>query len=334
MYEFDVISGCFPDDQNGDRFLFYDPEKQNANAMSQLLYMLSRTRRIFKWSGLPDTVKERNLELILQTKGCVCWDDITKEEYEVPGLHVFFGARGGKPDIDLMPTDFIIANPALRGGSKVLKIGKDCVVMPNDSMYQGLLPLLSKYCFALAQNELTMSVVNTMARTALIFSADDDEQKENIDNFIADLKEGKYSSILSDKIMGMENMGVQPGATASAAVLTNLIEVEQYWKASMYNDLGLNANWNAKRESLSSSESLLNTDTLKPFITDMLKCRQDFAEEVNKMFGTNISVELDSAWEDNEEELEMIQENGDVETVKEDKQEVVEDEQKTEDKDA
>lgn len=305
---YDIISGCLNRDDEADRFLLYAPKEQAQNALDMLQYILTRTRRIFKWNGLPETIPERSLELMLQTHGCVCWTEI-KEGVQKPGLYVFFGNRGGEPDIYYMPTKFIIANPRIKNSNYVnLTIGENCVVMPNDSMYKGLLPLLSKYCFLLAENELTISVVDTLARSSLIFSADDEQQKENIDNFIDDIKEGELSSILSDKIMGMENMGVQPGATASASILTNLIEVEQYWKASMYNELGLNANWNAKRESLSSSESLLNSDTLRPLIDDMLKCRQDFCEEVNKKYGTNISVELDSAWEDNQIELDLIQE--------------------------
>lgn len=305
---YDIISGCLNRDDEADRFLLYAPKEQAKNALDMLQYILTRTRRIFKWSGLPETIPERSLELMLQTHGCVCWTEI-KEGVQIPGLYVFFGNRGGEPDIYYMPTKFIIANPRIKNSNYVnLTIGENCVVMPNDSMYKGLLPLLSKYCFLLAENELTISVVDTLARSSLIFSADDEQQKENIDNFIDDIKEGELSSILSDKIMGMENMGVQPGATASASILTNLIEVEQYWKASMYNELGLNANWNAKRESLSSSESLLNSDTLRPLIDDMLKCRQDFCEEVNKKYNTNISVELDSAWEDNQIELDLIQE--------------------------
>ena len=43
---------------------------------------------------------------------------------------------------------------------------------------------------------------------------------------------------------------------------------------------------------------------LHPFIDDMLKERQEALDKVNAMFGTNISVKFNSAWEINEREEE------------------------------
>jgi hypothetical protein len=43
-------------------------------------------------------------------------------------------------------------------------------------------------------------------------------------------------------------------------------------------------------------------------VDDMLECRQAGIDEVNKMFGTNISVELSSAWSDNQFEKDLMQE--------------------------
>ena len=64
-----------------------------------------------------------------------------------------------------------------------------------------------------------------------------------------------------------------------------------------------------KRESLNSAESQLNDDALLPLIDDMLHQRQAGAEKINAMFGTSISVDYASAWEDNIEELEAKQDN-------------------------
>lgn len=53
-----------------------------------------------------------------------------------------------------------------------------------------------------------------------------------------------------------------------------------------------------------SGESQLDEDMLHPLIDNMLKERQDALEKVNAMFGTNISVSFNSAWELNEREQE------------------------------
>ena len=108
----------------------------------------------------------------------------------------------------------------------------------------------------------------------------------------------------------MEGIKTQPyGITSNTNILTNLIESEQYIKASWYNDLGLNANYNMKRESINSGESQLNDDALLPLVDDMLRCRQNAIKKVNEKFGTNISIDLYSAWKDNEIELNSEQNN-------------------------
>jgi hypothetical protein len=63
-----------------------------------------------------------------------------------------------------------------------------------------------------------------------------------------------------------------------------------------------------KRESINSNESQLNDDMLHPLIDDMLAMRREALEKVNEMFGTNISVEFNSAWADNETENELTME--------------------------
>ena len=59
-----------------------------------------------------------------------------------------------------------------------------------------------------------------------------------------------------------------------------------------------------KREYLSAEEIAANTDVLLPLVDDMLQCRQDALEKVNKMFGTNITVEKNSSWDNKARESE------------------------------
>ena len=94
-------------------------------------------------------------------------------------------------------------------------------------------------------------------------------------------------------------MNIREFASVSGT-LTNLIEYHQYIKASLFNELGLNSNYNMKRESINSNESQLNDDMLHPLIDDMLKEREEGIARVNELFGTNITVKFAGAWESNE----------------------------------
>lgn len=275
----------------------FDFADKSACIRQHIAYMLNRTQSMFRWDGLPDSIPERSLELFLQTNGNVCF-------YEYNGeLYVFTGGMGGEPDAYYMPTVYTIANPALKL-SKTLKIGSECVVMPNDSLYLGLIPMFTRYASGMTENELSMKIAIINSRIIDLISAPDDRTRASAEKFLSDISDGKQGVIAENAFL--DGIRSQPyGSTANSNVLTNLIETEQYFKASWFNELGLNANYNMKRESLNSSESQMNNDALFPLVDDMLKCRERAVKKVNEMFGTNISVSLASSWEDNEQEIEL-----------------------------
>lgn len=259
---------------------------------------------MFRWNGLPDSIPERILELYLQSNGNVCW-------YPVNGkLYIFTGGLGGRPDVYYRPTIYTIANPALEI-SKSLRIGEECVVMYNDSLRIGLLPLYEKYATGLTETELSLDIANINSRIVDLISASDDVTRESALKYLEDVRNGKPGVIGENAFF--DGVRGQPYGTTGNRVITDLIELLQYYKASWWNTIGLNANYNMKRESLNSAESQLNNDALLPLADDLLKMRQDGAKEVSEMFSEyldgEITVEYASAWEDNEIELEEEQDN-------------------------
>lgn len=272
----------------------YDFRDKERARGQYIAYMLNRTQSMFRWDGLPETIPARMLELYLQTNGNACFYKHNDN------LYVFFGGRGGEPDVYYMPTIYTIANPALNISVQA-HIDIDCIVMPNDSMYIGLLPLFDRYASAMVETELSIDIAKVNARIIDLISAGDDRTYASAVKFLEDVRAGKLGVISSNEFLdGIKSMPY--GATGNQTI-TDLIELMQYEKASCFNELGLNANYNMKRESLNSSESQLNNDALLPLVDDMLNCRKIFAEKVNDMFGTNISVEFNSSWEDNIEEI-------------------------------
>lgn len=279
-------------------FRDYDFADKPKVRKQYIRYMLNRTQSMFRWSGLPDTIPARILELYLQCHGFACF-------YKWNGdLYVFYGGRGGEPDIYYMPTIFTIGNPCIPKGVTA-QIDVDCVVMPNDSMYMGLMPMFERYATAMCETELSINIATINSRIFDLISATDDRTRESALKYLEDVRAGKLSVIATNEFLS--GITAQPYGTTGHGTITDLIELMQYEKASWFNELGLNANYNMKRESLNSSESQLNNDALLPLIDDMLKNRQIFAEKVNDMFGTEISVELASSWEDNIIELENEQ---------------------------
>ena len=278
-------------------WLDYDFSDKKQAVSWHIRYMLARTQSMFEYDGLPRTIPARMLELYLQSNGFAGIAAVNGE------LYAFNGGLGGVPDPYYQPTLLTVANPALKFTAN-LKIDEDVIIIRNDSLYNGLLPMFSRYASALTENELSMNIATINSRIMSFLTAPDDRSKLAAEKFLEDVKAGKLGAIASNEFL--DGIKVYPnGNAANTQAIKNLIEHEQYLKASWYNDLGLNANYNMKRETLTDSENAMNSDALLPLVDDMLRCREEGLEKVNDMFGTDIHVRLASSWEDNRIELEL-----------------------------
>ena len=268
---------------------------KEAATRADIFYMINRLMSMFKYEGLPETIPKKYLDYFLFVNGHAFCTDVKDD------LYVFVGGLGGEPDAYYRPTIYTVANPALNL-SKQYKINDEGILLRNDTMMFGILPLLSKYCSLLTENMLTMRVADINLRLLQLLTAPDDKTKSAVDIFLSDLENGKLGSIAENRFL--DGVKMQEPATKNGAFMIQFIELHQYLKGSMFNELGLNANYNMKREALGAGESGLNADILFPLVDDMLANRQECIDEVNKKYGTNIKVDFNSTWVDNKREAE------------------------------
>lgn len=266
----------------------YDYKDKPRNVENLMKYMLNRSNIMFQYHNLPDSIPSREIELLLQTNGFGVFIEVEGKYYIVNG------GLGGEPDVYNMPTEAVISIPALKL-NKTYKINEDCIVIPNDSMYLGLLPMYAKYCTLMNENEITMLLATVNKRIQHLLSANDDNTLESAKEFLKKVFDGEIGVIGESKLF--ESLKVNTTSTTSQVSMKDLFEYEQYLKASMYNEIGLSANFNMKRERLSSSEVEANTDNLYPLVDDMLNSRRKGLEKVNEMFGLDIQVEFNSSWD-------------------------------------
>lgn len=270
---------------------YYDFKNKDKYIREHILYMLNKTSRMFVWNGLPETISARDLETQIQTVGYVIFKDVANDLYA-------FGtgtSLGGIPNAYYMPTRAIISNPYLKYYTgEGLEIDKECVVIPSDSMYRGLLPIFKKYGTLLAENEITLRRAIIDARVIDIINTPTNNMAKGADAFLKKIEDGDAAYL--DGSEYMRDIKVFSTSTGTNHRITDIIETQQYLKASELNEIGLDANYNMKRESINTSEAQLNDDALIPFVEDMLNMRKIGAEKVNAMFGTNITVELSDAW--------------------------------------
>lgn len=221
-------------------------------------------------------------------------------------LHFLLGGLGGPLDENYFPTLFVGANPALNW-SYSLKIGEDCVLCKFDTGMEGVLPLLNYFASFITANELSMYIALINSRSTEMIQTARDADKKAADAWLSDLEEGKLGSILGNNIL--KGIQVQPFA-GKTGILTDLIELEQYLKASLANDIGLDANYNMKRESLSTAESQMNDDALFPTIDDIENNQLKWIGDVNDKWGDllelgEITFELGSSWARNKKEADV-----------------------------
>lgn len=254
---------------------------------SFIMYQLDRTQSMFTYKNLPDTMPEHQIELMLQKNGNIF---VAKHEGE---LYAFTGGLGGEPDVYYRPTIYTVANPALNL-SKNYTINEDGVLVKNDTMMWGLIPLLSKYGALLVENEISLRTIVIYLRIVALISAGDDKTKASADKFVQDIVAGKLSVVGESPFF--DGVKIQSLGQSNTSYIQQFVELEQYLKGSLFNELGLNANYNMKRETLTKNETTLNEDFLMPFCDDMLAQRKEGWDRVNEMFGTDISVEFSSTW--------------------------------------
>lgn len=256
--------------------------------------LLNKMQSAFKWNGLPDTIPQKWLEMQLLVNG---FSFVTRANDG--NLYAFFGGLGGEPDVYYQPTICVVANPALNF-NKECKIGEEGALISNDTLRRGLIPTIGKYAGLLAENTITIRIADIAARVTSILSAGDESTAESAREYLRLLEKGELGIIEESPFL--EDLKVNPATSSGQTRITDLIEMEQYLKASLYNEIGLQANYNMKREAVNSSEAQLGDDVLQPLIDNMLAERQAGAKEINRLYGTEISVEFAGAWKDNEDE--------------------------------
>ena len=258
---------------------------------------------MFRYENLPDSIPRQYLENYLLVNGsCIIAKDLQHPEDD--NIYAFVGSAGGEPDIYYRPTRYMVANPALQTSNQYYisttdpNHEPDAVLIRNDTMWQGLYPMMARYASLIAENLLTIRTADVMLRVLALITAPDDTSRLAADQFLKDITEGHLASIAENRFL--DGIRMQNPPSNNGSYLTQFIELHQYLVGSFYNEVGLNANYNMKREALSESETGLNDDSLMPLCEDMLRCRQEDMARVNAMFGTNIQVYLDSSWIENE----------------------------------
>lgn len=268
--------------------MVYDYKSKTRNVSNMNNYMFAKTLSMFEYQGLPETIPQRELERLLQTNGYAFITEVDGELYAMAG-----SLAGTEKDPYGQPTEITINNVALNF-NKTLNIKTDGVLIRNDDVRIGLLPLFEKGNTLLAENDVNMVMWGINSRIQKLISAPDDKSRESAELYIKKIIDGDLSIIADNALF--DGVKMQAPAASSGAGVQQMIEYQQYIKSNLYNEIGLSSNFNMKRERLISSEVDQAEDSLFPLVYNMMENRILGIAATNKMFGINITVDFGSVW--------------------------------------
>lgn len=272
----------------------YDYKAKTVNTRISNCYTLAKTRAMFSWHGLPNTIPANELEKILQVHG---YAFITKVNGE---LYALTGGLGGEPDVYKNPTKIVIAEPALNYNA-TLSIKNDGVLIYNDPEKIGLYPVINKYNTLMTENEITLTLRGFTSRMQRLLAASDDKTKTSAERYLEKIIDGELGVIGESALLdGIKSLDQNADG---ASAITALVELQQYYRGLLHNELGLGTNFNMKRERLTDDEILANNDAIHPLIDVMKLCRESAIEELNSKYGLSISISYGSIWEHKNEIL-------------------------------
>ena len=308
----------------------YDPERKAVNIMHDNLYKVNELSQFITYDNLPDTIPQRVLEKYLILNGSAFFTEINGNYYIVTG------GAGGILDYNFEPTRYVFSNPYLQytGMAKLENTpqtkdygqysNNDGILIRNDSMSLGCYPIIDKYNTLIAELDLTIRNAIVLYRASALSSAGSIKTANAINEWFERLQDGTMSAVVDSSFTDSDSgsIRVQPLMNASAGnYLSSLIEMRQYLVSTLNNKLGINCNFNMKREALSTAECALNDQSVVPLILDMFDNRLEAVELINRKYGLNIVVKLNNLWQSNVDNVEngnnISDEKGGVESVEE-----------------
>lgn len=253
-------------------------------------WLLNKTASCFYIKNLPETMDEFYIKSALLVDGDIGVTDFNDKLYAVNG------APAGQPDEYYVPTQYTVANPVL--GSKIFTRGVDGVVIYNTALDKyvpgGLFGLIDQTATLLADNVISINCNQINSRVTAIFTADSDAQAIAGEAILKKMYTGApYQVVRSDII---EKIGVNPIATTAISQnITELVELNNYIIANYFQSIGIKSNDIRKKAHILEDEINSQNNYLQISILEILTSWQKGFDEANKLYNTDIQVELNPA---------------------------------------
>lgn len=235
---------------------------------------------MFEWTGLPEEINKRFLELKMYEEGRIVFHK--DPDY---GFIVSPVMYGGAVNYYNEPTEY---NAVAIGYNRRLTPDEGVIVWNNYSRTP-MIPTIRAYAYRLYQVEKTMDVNINAQKTPVLLLADEAQRLTLLNTYMQ--YEGNEPFIFGNK-SGFDKDSIQVLTTAAPFVSDKLLT----YKHSLWNEamtfLGVGNAKQDKKERLVEAEVAANDEQIMASRYSMLQARQEACEQINKMFGLNVTVDF------------------------------------------
>lgn len=245
---------------------------------------------MFDYTGLPDTIPKRFLESILHSEGQVFISKINDD------LIASTGTLSGNVDAYGLGTECIAVCPT--GESRGKRNIDIAWGINNDSG----LPDMLVYWISHLLGETDKSIKTNLVYSRLykIPKLRDDKDKQAFEEMLNKIVDGNLKVFASKNVLDEElGAGTETFELTDANKIDKLPYLTQFFEDALkrfYNFYGQPMQ-NQNKRAQSISDEIHGMDSVSYILPiQMLKCRRELCDNINRIFGTDISVDFSASW--------------------------------------
>lgn len=274
-----------------DAFDFMKSKTQNKVRYATYSNLLFNTMlEMFEWKNLPDSIPKRFLENILHATGEVFISRINDK------LIASHGTLSGEVDEYGLGTDCIAVCP--RGQAEGTRGIDIAYGINNDTATPDMLIYWIAHLLAETDKSIKLNVI--YSRLLKIPKVSNESDRAMFEEILKKVMDGEPKAFASKDSLDLElGAGTECFELTDSNKIDKLPYLTQFFEDCLkrfYNFYGQPMQ-NQNKRAQSISDEIHGQDSVSFIIPmQMLRCRQALCDEVNRIFGTDISVDFSPVW--------------------------------------
>ena len=278
--------------------IFYDrlksKQKKNFSELTHFLNLFNVLLGMFIWDGLPDTIKQEQLEGILISNGTVGIGEIDGNYY--CGFGSYCGSVKG-----FLPVEYQFAVEGKWSDDGNIVVGWNNATYTPDM-------ILAQYASILTEIDVSERLNVLFARLCKIPKVRDQKDKIAVENSINALLTGKIDAFVSHNTLDAREL-LTDGLSREDNFLdiSDVDKIDKLQYLNQYRDnvikrffqiYGISTQVTGKLAQQSQDEIHSNDDVSLTLFYSRYQYRKKLSEDLNKRFGWQTTVKISPAWMD------------------------------------